>query len=147
MVGSLFGDSIDWRASLFLKGTKDNVKYLGVWRGYVYFEDLDGNSDKLECKKVLQIIDSQGNKINYDCEEPSYYPDRVSTLEFEVEQQVKKNNSGSIGGALIALGAGMITTQLIKDYDDFEDYKSVRTINTIGFILIGVGGLLIAIGM
>ena len=39
MVSSLFADTIEWQEFLF-NDTKDNVKYLGVYRGYVYFEDF-----------------------------------------------------------------------------------------------------------
>ena len=66
MIGSLFGDTIEWKESLFLKGTIKDVEYFGVYHCYIYFEYLNRKSDKMVCGLITNIVDSDGNEIDVE---------------------------------------------------------------------------------
>ena len=147
MVGSLFGDTIRYKAGLLLAKTKVNVEFLGVSDKKVYFIDVNNNIDFVVCKTVKEIINSDGNEIIFDCKRKTYNV-RTGKDGFEYA-----GLSHKIGGLLIALGGTMLITNLDKECDNCvttEQYKvftnDIKAQQKIGYAFIIMGGLIIAIG-
>ena len=79
IVGCVFGDTIIYKSSLFITKNKENVLYLDVSKGVVYFQDSNGKSDSLKCKLIKQIIDSNGEELDFDCRKNDF-----GTSEFKI---------------------------------------------------------------
>ena len=140
MVSSLYGDMIHYRkdGSGFQK--KVECQYLGVYDENIFFM-LNKQEKMMSCSDVMVIYDYYEEPIQFNCFQNTYIPNDL------IDTSVKEINNSYFGGVFIALGAGMLAFQYNKDFEDIDDWDAYKDTNTIAYILIGVGGVLIAIGI
>ena len=92
MFGSLFGDAIHYKASIFVEESKENVTYLGVFQNQVYYEEAsnivshfrwlypESSINNISCAIVTKITDWNGELIEYDCLKNSYSPEVLNYI-------------------------------------------------------------------
>ena len=111
IVGCVFGDTIAYKNYIGLNNMYSDVKYLGIKDNKVYY--LQHNVIySINCNKVFEIINSDGNKIDFNCSSNTYTPKTLTELD------AKKNPILSLGGVCIAIGAGLVFTTLGKECGD-----------------------------
>jgi len=96
IVGCVFGDIIKYKESLFLKGKKENVKYLGINKGYIYFKNENDKINSIPCQTVYEILDSNGIWIDYDCTEGFQLYNGYKWINVKSGTKISINNSNNI---------------------------------------------------
>ena len=136
MVGSLFGDTIMYKASLLVTNTKNNVEFLGTQKKKVFYKTKEGNIESISCKLVRKITDSSNNNIEFNCNRNTYHGSNLTTNE-------PKQYTFKPSGAAIAIGATLVYTSI-----DNEDANpdELLTRSKMGFGLIIIGGILASTG-
>jgi len=90
IVGSLFGDTIKYKESLFITSTKENVKYLGISKHRVYYNNSNGIIESIPCNSVIEIMATSTEPIFYDCQESNYEPIELPPI--EVKEKIGINS-------------------------------------------------------
>ena len=154
IVGSLYGDTVVYRNDvLMFKRTKtlSDVSYVGVESllgkpniKILIFSNILGEKHTwIPCDKILELNNDNGSPIEYDCN--------------ELTIQSKSNNRAimpsQIGGLLVAIGGGLLFSNLDKEcndcdtLEDVEDFTDeLKSTAKMGYGCIIVGGLLITAG-
>jgi hypothetical protein len=125
-----------------------DVEYLGILDKEIYY--LQHNVIySINCNKVIEIINADGKKLNYDCLSNTYIPQTLNELDVK-----KFQKQPIIGGTLIAIGGLLLYNNLdnecdycetAKQVDDFLD--EVESTQKIGYIFIILGGIFVALGI
>ena len=137
IVGCVFGDTIVFKV-IGLKDKYSDVEYLGILDNKVYYLE-DNFKYSINCNKVIEIINSDGNQIDFDCSSNTYTPKTLTELD------TKKNPV--IGGTLIFIGGGLLMGNIdneINNEDDLDDWKAQQKL---GYGLMAFGGILVALGI
>ena len=167
IVGCVFADTI-----VIKKETKDKdgaVKtynsetmgeYVGILDAKAYLRTPDGNLKEFNCSDVIVIFDNERKPIEYDCSTNTFIPKALTEVDIKKIQKYPV-----VGGTLIAIGGALVFTTLGKECDDCEPtdgslsdlLESIEKtkeftdeiLNTqkIGFGLIALGGILVALGI
>jgi hypothetical protein len=159
IIGCVFGDTIAYKNYIGLNNMYSGVKYLGIKDNKVYYRK-DTRINSVNCNKVFEIINSYGNKIEFNCSSNTYKPKTLTELD------AKKNSILSVGGVCIAIGAGLVFTTLGKECGDDCELKGtsqsalekwaennekfadgILDTQKIGFGLLALGGILVAFGI
>ena len=147
IVGCVFGDTIVFKTLFFKNGFSD-VEYLGILDNKVYY--LQHNVIySINCNKVIEISNSDGKKINYDCLSNTYTPKTLTELD------AKKNPKIFLGGVCIAIGGYLLHTypddMLCSECDSLDDYEIHSNNKQLqwraGIIFTSLGGILVALGI
>ena len=151
IVGCVFADTIvykrlllgKWEDVTLKKVTIDKIDEGAVWYTQKLF--FGENMDTIPCKKIVQLISSDGREIEFDCSENRY---QVST-NYETPSSFSESefNPTRLGGIFIAIGGGLLITNMDSDIDDTDDLDSWEGRQKIGYGLITIGGILIALGI
>jgi len=160
IVGCVYGDTIIYKIGSKNR-TIENVEYIKAGNGKVYFKAHGGEVSR-DCSKVVTFTDNVGNPIDYDCSvviiEESLIDlekkieDTIS--EDDVELIIKKTKKPVAGGLLIAIGSGILFTNLDKECETCDTlneveafYDNIEEQQKIGYVFIGLGGILVALGI
>ncbi len=124
------------------KSETNDSEVLGKINFFELSTDSFSSSLSAKCDQLISIEDSQGYLIDFDC----------ANVETESQFRRPDNVATRLGGILIMAGAGMLYSNVADDCSDC-DLEEVQTFTKdsqdtqkIAYILIGVGGLLIALG-
>jgi hypothetical protein len=107
------------------------------------------NSLPISCDQILSISDNEGKPIEFDCYTDQTGPDHTGPVISETDNS---NVVTRFGGILIMAGAGMLYSNVSDDCSDCDlgelqsFTKDSQDKQQIAYILIGIGGLLIALG-
>ena len=76
-ISGLFADTIHHRLSFIISDvvTKNDVEYLGINNNKIFFKNNAGVIQSTSCRLVIDIYDSQNNKIDFDCKSNTYNED------------------------------------------------------------------------
>ena len=146
IVGCVFGDTIKYKIGDKNKTLK-RVEYIGVTEdGIVYGKSwlFFGNTyHYINCNNVYQILDRNNIEINFSC---SNYIDNS-----ELPQLAKREyeKSGYIGGIIIAMGGWTLWYQNENPPETFDvdAWEKHSDDVSIGYVLIIIGGILVAAGI
>ena len=160
MVGNLYADTIVYKSGSKNR-TIENVEYIKAGNGKVYFKAHGGEVSR-DCSKVVTFTNNVGNPIDYDCSavliEESLIDlekkieDTIS--EDDVELIIKKTKKPVAGGVLIAIGGGLLFSVSGSECDDCDTIEKanefadgVKSSSQLGYLMITIGGILVAIGI
>ena len=107
------------------------------------------NSLPISCDQILSISDDEGNPIEFDCYTDQTGPDQIGPVISETDNSTVVTR---FGGILIMAGAGMLYSNTSDDCSDcdLEELQSFtkdsQDKQKVAYMLIAVGGLLIALG-
>ena len=144
IVGCVFGDTIVFKV-IGLKDKYSDVEYLGILDNKVYY--LEHNfTYSINCNKVIEIINSDGNKIDFNCSSNTYTPKTLTELDAKARP--------ILGGICIGIGSGILLSNVEPECDDcstpdklsayMDEYYGLQRI---GYTLIAIGGILVALGI
>ena len=147
IVGCVFGDTKVYNNDfLMFKRTKtlNKVEYIGIeeFKGkpvvkiLIQSSTLGNQYTFISCDKIIELKNYNGEPIDYDCiniNNPINSPPPKDSTEL----------NPYLGGICIAIGGGILAYQNNLDIEDRDD--SHKTNNTIGYALIGLGGLIMAL--
>ena len=104
-----------------------------------------------DINEIKQIYNSKGDIL---------YPDmgintvsKVNISDSTKPQKTISRRGGYAGGVLIAIGAGMLYSNIGKECDDCDTqativfYKSLESTQKAGYVFIFLGGILVALGI
>ncbi|MBT4207720.1 hypothetical protein HOE22_05190 [Candidatus Woesearchaeota archaeon] len=100
----------------------------------------------VQCYQILSIDDDEGNQIEFNC------INQVNRIDQTVPEPSNSNVATRIGGVMIMAGAGMLYYDISIDCleCDLEELQSFAKDSIdrhkVAYVLIGLGGLLIALG-
>ena len=135
-------------------------EYVGILDAKAYLRTPDGNLKEFNCSDVIVIFDNERKPIEYDCSTNTFIPKTLTELDIKKIQKYP-----IVGGTLIAIGGALVFTTLGKECDDCEPtdgslsdlLESIEKtkestdeiLNTqkIGYGLIALGGILVALGI
>ena len=137
IVGCVFGDTIVYKV-IGIKDKYKNVTYIGIKDNKVYYKE-DTFIYNVKCNNVIEIINSDGNQIDFDCSSNTYTPKTLTELD------TKKNPV--IGGTLLFIGGGLLIDNIDNEIDSVDDIDDWKTQQKFGYGLIALGGILIAMGI
>ena len=164
IVGSVFGDTIKYEAIDFdgnVYTTSITGEYAGIYNNKVFVRTEKGEIFEIDCEDVIIIIKDDLSSVEWNCSEETYTPKTLT------EADIKKLQKRPIvGGTLIAIGGALVFTTLGKECgDDCElsgtsqsamekwaennkDFQDgILDTQKIGFGLIALGGILVALGI
>ena len=139
IVGCVFGDTIVFKV-IGIKDKYKNITYLGIKDNKVYYLE-DNFKYSINCNKVIEIINSDGNQIDFDCSSNTYTPKTLTELD------AKKNPIQFLGGGCILMGGYLLHDNVdaeIQTEADNDDWKAQQKL---GYGLIALGGILVALGI
>ena len=106
---------------------------------------LGDNIIQVNCTNLISIIDEENKNEYKDCKTFSIEVNNKNTEDDRIQRR------GRIGGLFIAAGGGLLYSNLDKEMNDGETYEEftdrVNGTAKIGYGLIIIGGLLIAVGI
>ena len=140
IVGCVYGDTIAYKNYIGLNNMYSGVKYLGINDNKVYYRK-DTRINSVNCNKVFEIINSYGNKIDFNCSSNTYTPKTLTELD------AKKNPIQFLGGGCILMGGYLLYDNVdaeIQTEADIDDWKAQQKL---GYGLIALGGILVALGI
>ena len=172
IVGYVFADTIVYKSGSKNR-TIENVEYIKAGNGKVYFKAHGGEVSR-DCSKVVTFTDNVGNPIDYDCSAVIIEESLIeleskiesSITEKDVKTIISKNKKPIIGGIFITAGSLLILGTLGEECGDdcelngtsqsaieiwslknkaFTD--GILDRQKIGFGLIALGGILVAVGI
>ena len=149
MIGSLFADTIKWQDAKGKTYDITNVEFQNIKNKWVYYLD-DKGKYRIECPKVVSITDSEGNEIEFDCDDDSNetYEEEIKVESSkDVESIIQNTQKPLVGGIFIAIGGGILISQNEKDYEDIDDLEQFKNTYTLAYSLITIGGLFVAVGI
>ena len=139
IVGCVFGDTIVFKTLVFKNGFSD-IKYLGILDNKVYY--LQHNKIySINCNKVFEITNLDGKKINYDCLSNTYTPKTLTELD------AKKNPIQFLGGGCILMGGYLLYDNVDAEIQTEADIDGWKAQQKLGYGLIALGGILVAVGI
>ena len=156
IVGCVFGETIVYERALL--GFKEEATILKatiikIENGELWYEQelfFGKNIDTIPCEKIIQLISSDGREIEFDCSKNRY---QESTKKVSANNETPSSfseseiNTAKLGGIFIAIGGGLLITNMDSDIDGTDDLDSWEGRQKIGYGLITIGGVLIAIGI
>jgi len=146
IVGCVFGDTIKYKIGDKNKTLK-RVEYIGVTEnGIVYGKSwlfFGNNYHYIKCNDVYQILDRNNIEINFSC---SNYIDNSELPQFA--QRVYKK-SGYWGGIIIAMGGWTLwyLNENPPELFDVDGNEKHSDDVSVGYVLIIIGGILVAVGI
>ena len=160
IVGCVFADTIVYKSGSKNR-TIENVEYIKAGNGKVYFKAHGGEVSR-DCSKVVTFTDNDGNPIDYDCN-AIIVEESLIDLEKKIEDTISKDDVESIiqktkkpivGGILIAIGGGLLFSISGSECDDCNTIEKtnnfldgVKSTSQAGYLLIALGGVLVAFGI
>ena len=161
-ISFLFSDTIKYREKKLFGDYKDrvvtDVEFLGVSKEGVHYQYsikyLGNVSKTINCDDVYEILDNDKNSISYSCSEFTYDPMNEEQVTSETKTNVGEvRYRRRVGGLLIAIGAGMLLSEVddecnecdIYQLEKFYNRKKISQKTAYGFIM--VGGILIMMGI
>ena len=160
IVGCVFGDTIVYKSGRNNR-TIENVEFTKAGNGKVYFKAHGGEVSR-DCSKVVTFTDNDGNLIDYDCN-AIIVEESLIDLEKKIEDTISKDDVESIiqktkkpivGGILIAIGGGLLFSISGSECDDCNTIEKtnnfldgVKSTSQAGYLLIALGGVLVAFGI
>ena len=158
MVSSLFADKVVYQvyknrsevgnlSELVQKFNKEvEGEYLGVLDGKTYIRTNNEKLKAINCSDVIVVIDNNEKPIQFDCSANTFTPKALTEIDI---REIKKKVS--IGGILIAIGGGLLLSNIDKDLEDFnslEDWDdSIKATARRGYGFIIIGGILVGFGI
>ena len=124
------------------KSDSNDPAILGKINFSEFSNEIFSSSLSAKCDQLISIEDEEGYLIDFDC----------SNVDTDSRFKRPNNVATRLGGILILAGAEMLYGELNEECSDcdLEELKSSidssRDTQKIAYILIGVGGLLIALG-
>ena len=122
-----------------------------VFNNYFEYYEIDGQYGTKDYKDVQKIYNTRGDIL---------YPDigintvsKVYISDSTKPQKTISRRGGYGGGVLIAIGAGMLYSNIGKECDDcdtqalIEFVKSLESTQKAGYVFIFLGGILVALGI
>ena len=160
IVGCVFADTIVYKSGRKNR-TRENVEFIKAGNGKVYFKAHGGEVSR-DCNKIVTFTDNVGNPIDYDCSvviiEESLIDlekkikDTIS--EDDVKSIIKKTKKPVAGGILIAIGGGLLFSVSGRECDDCDTIEKanefadgVKSSSQLGYFMIALGGILVALGI
>ena len=148
--GCVFGDTIKWQDVNAKGKTYDitNVEFQYIKYQRVYYLDYRGKKVIIECPKVVSITDSEGNEIEFDCDDDSNetYEEEIKVeSNKDVESIIQNTQKPLVGGIFIAIGGGILISQNEKDYEDIDDLEEFQNTTSIAYLCLVIGGVLIGL--
>ena len=172
IVGCVFAYTIVYKIGSKNRTIK-NVEYIKAGNGKVYFKAHGGEVSR-DCSKVVTFTDNVGNPIDYDCS-AVLIEESLNELESKIESSItekdvktiiSKNKKPIIGGIFITAGSLLILGTLGEECGDDCELKGtsqsalekwvennekfadgILDTQKIGFGLIALGGILVALGI
>ena len=160
IVGCVFGDTITYNQGNN-KRTIENVKFTRAGNGKVYFTAF-GRETSRYCNRILEFTDDDGNPIGYDCN-AVIVEESLIELEKKIENTIsaedvksiiKKTKKPIVGGILIAIGGGLLFSVSESECDDCDTIEKtnefadeVKSSSQLGYLMITLGGILVALGI
>ena len=168
IVGCVFGDTIVVKTE---RKDKDGAvktyyiekmgEYVGILDAKAYLRTSDGNLKEFNCSDVIVIFDNERKPIEYDCSTNTFVPKTLNELDIKKIQKYP-----FVGGTLIGIGGALVFTTLGKECGDDCELKGtsqsalekwaennekfadgILDTQKIGFGLIALGGILVALGI
>jgi len=160
-VGCVFGDTIKWQDSNAKDKGKTydiaNVEFLYTKYNRLYYLDYRGEKVVIECSWVISITDSEGNKIEFNCDDDSsetYEEETKIESSEDVQSIIQNTEKPLVGGLFILLGSGILLVNTGNEcnecdsLDDVEDFANeIKTQNQLGYLFIAIGGAMITLGI
>jgi len=155
IVGCVFGDTIKWQDVNAKGKTYDitNVDFQYINYQQVYYLDYRGEKVIIECPKVVSITDSEGNEIEFDCDDGSFSTRVTTEEEIKVESSkdvqsiIQNTKKPLVGGIFIVFGGGLLIGNVGVEIETEADYDTWTAQQKIGYGLITIGGVLITLGI
>ena len=152
IVGCVFGDTIKWQDVNAKGKTYDitNVEFQYIKYQRVYYLDYRGKKVIIECPKVVSITDSEGNEIEFDCDDDSNetYEEEIKVESSKDVQSIIQNTKKPlVGGIFIVFGGGLLIGNVGVEIETEADYDTWTAQQKIGYGLITIGGVLITLGI
>ena len=160
IVGCVFGDTIVYKSGSKNR-TIENVEYIKAGNGKVYFKAHGGEVSR-DCSKVVTFTDNDRNPIDYDCN-TIIVEESLIELEKKIEDTmsaedvksiIKETKKPIVGGILIAIGGGLLFSISGSECDDCDTIEKtnifldgVKSTSQVGYLLIAIGGILVALGI
>ena len=160
IVGCVFGDTITYNQGNN-KRTIENVKFTRAGNGKVYFK-AHGRETSRYCNRIIEFTDDDGNPIEYDCS-AVLIEESLNELESKIESSItekdvktiiSKNKKPVAGGVLIAMGGGLLFSVSGSKCDDCDTIEKanefadgVKSSSQLGYLMITIGGILVALGI
>ena len=160
MVGNLFGDTVVYRNDvLMFKRTKtlSDVSFVDVVpiagepnvKILISSNILGEKHTWIPCDKILELNDDNGSPIENECNELTTANKQPKTA----SSNIRAIMPSEIGGLLIAIGGGLLYSNLDKECNNCDDLDKIEAFsdgvsNTakIGYGCMILGGLMIAVG-
>ena len=168
IVGCVFGDTIvvkketkDKDGSLKTYNSETMGEYVGILDAKAYLRVPSGKLTEFNCGDVISIFDDDRKPISWDCNESSFIPKTLNELDIKKIQKYP-----IVGGTLIGIGGALVFTtlgkecgddcessdpspsameELLENTEEFQD--GIVDTQKIGFGLIALGGILVALGI
>ena len=137
IVGCVFGDTIVYKV-IGIKDKAKNVIYIGIKDNKVYYKE-DTFIYNVKCNNVIEIINSDGNQIDFDCSSNTYIPKTLTELD--------TNKNPVIGGTLICIGGGLLMGNIDNEINNEDDLDNWKAQQQLGYGLIALGGILVTLGI
>jgi len=161
IVGCVFGDTIKYyrykpiedisgKTVMMPIEEEINGEYLGIYNKKVFVRMANGKVNEMDCDKVKIIIKDDLSSVEWSCSEETYTPKTLTEADIKRLQKTPV-----IGGTLIAIGGGLLFSNIDKECDDciigespYEEYlKDLESTQKIGYGFIILGGILLALGI
>ena len=168
IVGCVFADTIvvktertDEDGDVKTYNSEKMGEYVGILNAKAYLRTPDGNLKEFNCSDVIVIFDNERKPIEYDCSTNTFVPKALTEVDIKKIQKYP-----IVGGTLIGIGGVLVFTTLgkecgndcelsgtsqsamekwLENTKEFED--EILDTQKIGFGLIALGGILVALGI
>ena len=171
IVGCVFGDTIvykqlllgEWEDETLKKVTVDKIEDGAVW--YTQKQFFSTTTETISCNKIIQILNSNGKEVYLDCRMPSPNAqeenkkttaitiNKIDTIIPSSSESLSNIDQARLGAICIAIGGGFLLTTTETDCKNcsIEEAKDkvdrIKSSTQIGYGLIFVGGILLALGI
>ena len=167
IVGCVFGDTIVYKienknvdGTPYTRKVEEEGNFEGIIDGLAYVRKSDGTLKAFNCADVVTVFTEDRVPIQFDCAFNTFAPRTLNELDIKKIQKYP-----IVGGALIGIGGALVFTTLGKECDDCElsgtsqsamekwaennkDFQDgILDTQKIGFGLISLGGILVALGI
>ena len=159
IVGCVFADTIKWQDANAKGKTYDitNVEFQYIKYQRVYYLDYRGIKVIIECPKVVSITDSEGNEIEFECDDDSkeIYEEEIKVESSKDVQSIIQNTQKPLlGGIFIGIGSLILLSNVEPECDDCSTPDKVSAhmdevygLQRIGYVCLAVGGILLGLGI
>ena len=151
IVGNLFADTIVYKIG-DIERTLNNIEFTKAGDGKIFFI-VHGQEVSRECNQVIEVTDANGDPIDYDCNKLIIEESLIEltkdienkTTEKEVRSIINASKKFSLGGIFITIGAALLMTNVDIEKSTDHDLNSWNDRQRIGYGLILLGGMILAI--